>query len=82
MAEILDPNGTKTDRHIPPCVTQGQHVAGNQHRQKNAVPVGGGGPFLQADSTTETGLRWVKLKWPGNAGLPPTPLTDALNLGE
>ena len=49
-------NGKIVDSMIPPRVTKGQLIAGNTREQKIAVPVGEDGSFLQADSTTETGL--------------------------
>jgi TolA-binding protein len=57
-------NGKIVDSMIPPRVTKGQLIAGNTREQKIAVPVGEDGSFLQADSTTETGLRWVKINLP------------------
>ena len=57
-------NGKIVDSMIPPRVTKGQLIAGNTREQKIAVPVGDDGSFLQADSTTETGLRWVKINLP------------------
>jgi len=47
------------DRYIPPRITKGQLITGNVSEQKIALPVGPNGSVLQADSTTETGLRWV-----------------------
>lgn len=57
-------NGKIVDDLIPPRVTKGQLITGNTREQKIAVPVGEDGSFLQADSTTETGLRWVKINLP------------------
>jgi TolA-binding protein len=57
-------NGKIVDSMIPPRVTKGQLITGNTREQKIAVPVGEDGSFLQADSTTETGLRWVKINLP------------------
>jgi len=55
----------------PGNLKNGELITGNKYDysksifpQKIAVPVGEDGSFLQADSTTETGLRWVKLNLP------------------
>jgi hypothetical protein len=60
------------DTLIPPRdLKNGELITGNKYDwsksilpRKIAVPVGEDGSFLQADSTTETGLRWVKLNLP------------------
>jgi hypothetical protein len=55
----------------PKNLKNGELITGNKYDwskgifpEKIAVPVGEDGSFLQADSTTETGLRWVKLNLP------------------
>ena len=55
----------------PGNLKNGELITGNKYDwsksilpRKIAVPVGEDGSFLQADSTTETGLRWVKLNLP------------------
>lgn len=55
----------------PGHLKNGELITGNKYDysksigpQKIAVPVGEDGSFLQADSTTETGLRWVKINMP------------------
>ena len=50
------------DSMIPPRLTKGQLVTGNPREEKVAVPVGDDGNFLTADSTTETGLKWVNIR--------------------
>jgi len=60
------------DTLIPPRdLKNGELITGNKYDwsksilpRKIAVPAGEDGSFLQADSTTETGLRWVKLNLP------------------
>ena len=49
------------DSMIPPRLTKGQLVTGNPREEKVAVPAGEDGSFLTADSTTETGLKWVNI---------------------
>jgi hypothetical protein len=61
VKDIMGQDNCICEYYIAPRVTKGQLVAGNKHSQKTAVPVGEDGSFLQADSTAETGLRWVKL---------------------
>jgi hypothetical protein len=61
VKDIMGQDNRICEHYIAPRVTKGQLVAGNKHSQKTAVPVGEDGSFLQADSTAETGLRWVKL---------------------
>jgi hypothetical protein len=69
VSGIMDnTTGLIHDWHIPPLVSKGELITGANpvgHRNKKiAVPVGEDGSFLQADSTTETGLRWVKINLP------------------
>jgi len=60
------------DNMIPPRdLKNGELITGNKYDwsksilpRKIAVPAGEDGSFLQADSTTETGLRWVKINLP------------------
>ena len=57
---------------IPPSqLKNGELITGNKYDYGNniwpdkiAVPVGEDGSFLQADSTMETGLKWVKIAMP------------------
>jgi len=57
---------------IPPRILEkGQLITGSKydfskgiHPQKIAVPAGEDGSFLQADSTMDTGLKWVKIAMP------------------
>ena len=57
---------------IPPRILEkGQLITGSKYDfsnrifpQKIAVPVGEDGSFLQADSTMDTGLKWVKIAMP------------------
>lgn len=73
MSSMVDPN-TQTiyDTMIPPRILEnGQLITGNKYdyrnnipHQKIAVPVGEDGSFLQADSTMDTGLKWVKIAMP------------------
>lgn len=60
------------DNMIPPRdLKNGELITGNKYDwsksilpRKIAVPVGEDGSFLQADPSTETGLRWVKINLP------------------
>jgi hypothetical protein len=64
--------GTIDATMIPPRILEnGQLITGNKYdyrkgiiHQKIAVPAGEDGSFLQADSTMETGLKWVKIAMP------------------
>ena len=57
---------------IPPSqLKNGELITGNKYDYRNkiqpekiAVPVGEDGSFLQADSTMDTGLKWVKIAMP------------------
>lgn len=57
---------------IPPSqLKNGELITGNKYDygknirpEKIAVPVGEDGSFLQADSTMDTGLKWVKIAMP------------------
>jgi hypothetical protein len=73
VSGIMDRNtGTINAMMIPPSILEnGQLITGNKydyskgiHPQKIAVPAGEDGSFLQADSTMETGLKWVKIAMP------------------
>jgi hypothetical protein len=58
LSSILH-NGQISHGMIPPRITKGELITGNQMQEKIPVPAGEDGSVLQADSTTNTGLRWV-----------------------
>lgn len=58
LSSILH-NGQISHGMIPPRITKGELITGNQMQEKIPVPTGEDGSVLQADSTTNTGLRWV-----------------------
>ena len=73
MSSMVD-SKTQTifDTMISPSqLKNGELITGNKNHwinenrpKKIAVPVGEDGSFLQADSTMETGLKWVKITMP------------------
>jgi hypothetical protein len=73
VSGIMDmKKNTILDTMVPPrIVEKGGLITGNNYDwgkgimpEKVAVPPGENGTFLQADSTTETGLKWTKIPIP------------------